>query len=137
MIIMAGVGEDMASSRCMPDLDRFIDAARGDIFAVGGPGDGLYGQGMPTTDGDAALASHVPDLHLYIVRTVIVVAKGDILAIGRPGETGQKVAVGITIKEAQRAGSEIPDAHGVVEVCRGQILAVGRPAQAVDWAGRR
>src|SRR5258708_30827954 len=109
---MSSIGKDRVSSRCRPDPDCFIDAARGEIVAVGGPGDGLYRPGMPTTDGDAALAGHFPDLHLYISRAVIFVPKSDILAIKRPGETGQKVSVGITINEAQLACSEMTHSHG-------------------------
>ena len=60
MIIMAGVGEDRASSSCMPDPDRFIDAARylpsGDqLRPLTGPGAGEKGDNISCLRGERKL----------------------------------------------------------------------------------
>ncbi len=50
-------------SSCIPDLRGAIHARRRDSPAVGAPGHGLDGGGMPPQDSHEPFLSHVPDLH--------------------------------------------------------------------------
>src|SRR5262249_19715392 len=106
----------------VPQLDRPVEAGRGDLLSVGGPGhavdraDGRRGVGGDLTE--LLSLGHVPDADVAIVP-----ARGQLAAAGVKGDAIDQVGVA---EVADRVfGRELPDLDRAVRAARVEAVAVG------------
>ena len=71
--------------RAIPDLDRLIAVCRGQVLAIGGPGDPIHPTGAAVDPGGVA-RNGIPDLD-----RLVETGGSDALAIGRPGHSSHTI----------------------------------------------
>src|SRR5947209_4170287 len=103
----------------VPDLDGFVEAARGDVLAVRRPGDGVHDVGMTTIGVGAAAIESAPDLDGFVGA-----GGGDEPAVGRPCDGSDVLGVSFICID-MLASYSIPHLYGIICTARGDVLAIG------------
>src|SRR2546421_12218680 len=126
---MCTMSEDVRPTRGVPDVHRFIVAARRYTRTVWRPRCRRNGQTMPTIGEEMAPGGCFPDLH-----GAVVARRGDTFAIRRPAHRLYSIPVS-TINNHAEAVRGIPESHGLIIAGGGDVRALWRPCHRRHAAG--
>jgi hypothetical protein len=115
---------------CRPHLHRAVPTARGNVPAVGRPGQRTHLIGVSFVDEEKATLVSIQDVH-----RAVSVPGSDVASIRGPGQRPYDASCISGVLEKLFSCFYVPDLHRVVPVSRGNVLAVGRPGDRVHKFG--
>src|SRR5260370_30320932 len=126
---MATIDEDLAIRRDVPNQDRVITTAKGDILSIRRPGYCMHYIRRITIGEDGFLRVAIP-----YTRTMIDTCRGDPLPIWRPGHSLYHVRLTVIACDSFFCVC-IPHVYRIIVASRGDISATGRPGHRLNCIG--
>ena len=123
------VEDDREARPPVPDLHRALHAARGQLAAVGGEGDGLHEVGVAMEHADRAAGGDLPQPD-----APVLARRGEGTAVGAEGQVEDESLMAED-RQPLLAGGRVPELDRPVPAAGGQPFPVGAEGDAIDPLG--